>query len=119
MIEEGELAVPDVLVFEVLALLRRAWHRGAIRDERAAGAISDLGELPIQLLPSLPPRRRAWALRRNLTAADALFVALAESLDEPLATKAPGAPASGPGQAMMLLAERPPLGEGEHERGTV
>jgi predicted nucleic acid-binding protein len=28
-----------------------------------------------------------WALRRNFTAADALFVALAEQLDEPLATK--------------------------------
>jgi predicted nucleic acid-binding protein len=32
-------------------------------------------------------RRRAWELRHNLNAADALFVALAERLDEPLATK--------------------------------
>ncbi len=84
---EGELAAPDVLVFEVLAVLRRESSRGAIGDERAAGAVSDLGELPIELFPSLPLRERVWALRSNLTAADALFVALAESLDEPLATK--------------------------------
>jgi len=85
--EERLLAAPDLLVFEVLAVLRRAWHRGVITGERAAGAVSDLGELPVQLFPSLPLRERAWALRANLTAADALLVALAESLDEPLATK--------------------------------
>jgi predicted nucleic acid-binding protein len=84
---EGELAAPDVLVFETLAVLRRESGRGAIEDGRAAGAVSDLGELPIQLFPSLPLRGRVWALRGNLTAADALFVALAEQLDEPLATK--------------------------------
>ena len=85
--QEGELAAPDVLVFEVLAVLRRECHRGAIGDDRAAGAVSDLDELPIQLFPSLPLRERVWGLRANLTAADALFVALAESLCEPLATK--------------------------------
>lgn len=84
---EGEPAAPDVLVFEVLAVLRRESHRQAISEDRAAGAISDLGDLSIELFPSLPLRQRAWALRRNLTAADALFVALAEDLDEPFATK--------------------------------
>ncbi|HUN78601.1 MAG TPA: type II toxin-antitoxin system VapC family toxin [Solirubrobacteraceae bacterium] len=84
---EGELAAPDVLVFEVLAVLRRESHRGVIAEPRAAGAVADLGQLPIQLFPSLFLRRRVWALRGNLTAADALFVALAESLGEPLATK--------------------------------
>jgi predicted nucleic acid-binding protein len=87
MAGEGELAAPDLLVFETLAVLRREAQRGFISDNRAAAAIADLGDLPIELFPSLPLRRRAWALRRNLTAADALFVALAETLDEPLATK--------------------------------
>jgi predicted nucleic acid-binding protein len=32
-------------------------------------------------------RERAWGLRENFTIADALFVALAERLGEPLATK--------------------------------
>lgn len=84
---EGELAAPDLLVFEVVAVLRRLALRGRLPDVRAAGALEDLGDLPVELLPSLPLRRRAWELRRNLTVADALFVALAEQLGEPLATK--------------------------------
>jgi predicted nucleic acid-binding protein len=85
--DEGKLAAPDLLAFEVLAVLRRKTLRGTIAEGRAAGAAEDLGDLPIELFPSLPLRGRAWVLRRNLTAADALFVALAEQLDEPLASK--------------------------------
>jgi predicted nucleic acid-binding protein len=85
--EEGELAAPDILVFETIAVLRREALRGGVAAERAAAAVGDLGDVPIQLFPSLPMRRRAWSLRANLTVADALFVALAEGLGEPLATK--------------------------------
>jgi predicted nucleic acid-binding protein len=49
--------------------------------------VDDLGDLALELFPSLPLRRRAWELRDDLTAADALFVALSEALGEPLATK--------------------------------
>jgi predicted nucleic acid-binding protein len=87
MEDEGELAAPDLLAFEVLAVLRREAHRGSIADDRAAAAVDDLSDLPIELFPTMPLRQRAWTLRRNLTAADALFVALAEQLDEPFATK--------------------------------
>ncbi len=87
MSHEGELAAPDLLVFEVLAVLRRGVLRGALEENRVAAAIADLGDLPIGLFPSLPLRTRAWSLRHNLTAADATFAALAERLDEPLATK--------------------------------
>ncbi len=85
--EEIELAAPDLLIFEVLAVLRREVARGGLDDTRATAAIKDLGDLQIALFPTLPLRTRAWALRSNLTAADAIFVALAEHLDEPLATK--------------------------------
>jgi predicted nucleic acid-binding protein len=87
MTDEGELAAPDLMVFEVLAVLRRETLRGALAEARASGAVEDLGELPIELFPSLPLRRRAWTLKDNLTAADALFAALAEQLGEPFATK--------------------------------
>ncbi|HTE62332.1 MAG TPA: type II toxin-antitoxin system VapC family toxin [Solirubrobacteraceae bacterium] len=87
MEQEGELAAPDLLVFETLAVIRRQSLRGSIAGDRASGAVDDLGDLPVELFPSLPLRRRAWELRSNLTAADALFVALAERLGEPLATK--------------------------------
>ena len=87
---EGAAAAPDVLVFEVLAVLRRAALRDALSDRRAEGALADLGDLALELVPSLPLRHRAWQMRHRLTAADALFAALALELDEPLATKDAG-----------------------------
>ncbi len=84
---EGEVVAPDLLVFEVLAVLRRFAQRGEISAERAAGALADLGDVSVELFPSLPLCQRAWSLRANFTAADALFLALADQLDEPLATK--------------------------------
>jgi len=87
MASEGELAAPDLMVFEVIAVLRRDTLRGTLAETRAAAAVEDLGDLSVELFPSLPMRGRAWSLRRNLTTADALFVALAEQLEEPLATK--------------------------------
>jgi predicted nucleic acid-binding protein len=87
MQDEGELAAPDLLVFEVLAVLRRETLRGALAQNRAAGAVTDLGDLPIELYPCMPLRQRTWELRENLTTADAMFIALAEQLDEPLVTR--------------------------------
>jgi len=88
IIRDGaEVAAPDILVFEVLAVLRREVARGGLSYARASAAIADLGDLPLELFPTLALRDRAWSLRSNLTAADALFVALAEQLGEPLATK--------------------------------
>lgn len=87
MSEEGTLAAPDLLVFEALAVLRRAVGRGRLPANRAAAAVEDLGDLAVELFPTLPLSRRAWELRENMTANDALFVALAEALGEPLATK--------------------------------
>jgi predicted nucleic acid-binding protein len=80
-------AAPDLLVFESLAVLRRAVGRRELTRARAGAAVDDLGDMALDLFPTLPLRLRAWELRRNMTAADALFVALAEALGEPLATK--------------------------------
>ncbi len=84
---EPAVAAPDLLVFEVLAVLRRHVRQGLVSPERANGAIEDLGDLAVELFPTLPLRERAWELRGNMTAGDGLFVALAERLDEPLLTK--------------------------------
>lgn len=84
--DEGELRAPDVLVFEVLSALRRQAQRGVLPADRAQAALVDLEDVPLRLHPSLPLRLRAWELRDNLTAGDALFVALAEELGEPLAS---------------------------------
>lgn len=80
-------AAPDLLVFEVVAVLRREAARGVMEQTRAANAIDDLGDLAVDLFPTLPLRTRAFELRENLTAGDALFVALAEALGESLLTK--------------------------------
>jgi len=80
-------AAPDVIVFEVLAVLRRDVQRRTLSAARASAALDDLDDLQIELFPTRPLAGRAWALRNNLTAADALFIALAERLSEPLVTK--------------------------------
>lgn len=87
LVRDGPLAAPDVLVFETLAVLRRDAERGTLPRERAQAAINDLGDLAVDLFPTLPLRQRTWELRENITVADALFVSLAERLDEPFATK--------------------------------
>ena len=87
LLEEETVAAPDVLVFEVLSVLRRHTLGGITTVPRAYGALVDLGDLALELVPSLGLRHRAWELRDNFTAGDALFVALAERLNEPLATK--------------------------------
>jgi predicted nucleic acid-binding protein len=109
--DEGTLAAPDLLVFETLAVIRRAVARGGLSAERGAGAIEDLGDLRLELFSTLPLRQRAWELRENMTAGDALFVALAEALDEPLATKDAGLAASAREHA-RIEAVRLPRGSG-------
>lgn len=85
--QETVAAVPDLLTFEVVAVLRREALRGTIDPERAKGAVEDLADLTIDVFPTLPLRSRVWELRNNMSAADGFFVALAERLEEPLATK--------------------------------
>lgn len=81
------VTAPDVLVFEVLAAFRRHVRHRAIPEAKAAAAIRRLAGIWLDLASSLPLSRRAWELRDNFAVADALFVALAERLGEPLATK--------------------------------
>lgn len=83
---EPALAAPDVVVFETLAVVRRFAQRGYLDMSRAAAAVEDLSDFRLEVFPSMPLRNRAWELRENMGAADALFVALAEQLGEPLAT---------------------------------
>jgi predicted nucleic acid-binding protein len=85
--EEGELAAPDLVVFEAIAVLRRLCLRGELSERRAGGAVSDLADVPLELFATLPLRDRAWEMKSNLSTADALFVALAERLGEPLLTR--------------------------------
>ena len=82
----GPLAAPHHMPVEVANVLRRTALQGEIPDSVAALALQDLLDLRFELFPFAPFARQAWALRDNVTPYDAWYVALAESLDAPLAT---------------------------------
>jgi hypothetical protein len=52
----------------------------------AGGTAGGFAELALVRYPHQPLSDRVWALRHNLSAYDATFVALAETLDAPLIT---------------------------------
>lgn len=83
---DGGAHAPDHLNAEILHVLRRYERRGIVDADRSREGLVDLLDLPIVRYPSLALIERAWTLRLNLTAYDALYVALAEALDAPLVT---------------------------------
>lgn len=86
VLQEGGLSAPHHLPVEVCHTLRRGVASGAMTAGAAATAVADLLVLPIDLYPFEPVGERVWELRDTVTAYDAWYVALAEALDEPLAT---------------------------------
>jgi predicted nucleic acid-binding protein len=84
--EAGELAAPDLVDVETVAVLRRRWLAGSVSDERFAVAVADLEDLEVVRYPALPLMRRAYELRANVTAYGAACIALAEVLQCELVT---------------------------------
>jgi predicted nucleic acid-binding protein len=80
------LAAPAVIDLEVVSAWRRYSRAGRLSAPRADAALTDLADLPLQRAPHGPLMRRIWDLRHNLSAYDAAYVALAESLDTTLLT---------------------------------
>jgi len=81
------LAAPHLLDVEVLQVLRRYSIAGEIDSKRGQQAIEDLGDLPITRYPHDLFLCRIWDLRQNITAYDAVYVALAEALGANLLTR--------------------------------
>jgi predicted nucleic acid-binding protein len=79
-------AAPDLLNTEVLHVIRRYERMRVIDAKRSRDAAEILADLPIARYPTLSLLERAWGLRRNLTAYDAMYAALAEALGTPLVT---------------------------------
>lgn len=86
LLSDRAFAAPELLPFEVVAVLRRDERRGLLTAGRGADALRDLDDLPLTLFSTRALLWRAWELRHNFTAADAMYVALAEALEEPLLT---------------------------------
>lgn len=82
----GELAAPDLVDVETVAVLGKRWLAGAISDRRLVVAIEDLGDLELDRYPTLPLMLRAYELRANVTAYGTAYAALAEVLECELLT---------------------------------
>jgi predicted nucleic acid-binding protein len=80
------LHAPHLLSVEVAQVLRRYVASSSVSPERAAAALEDLAALDIARYPHEPLLRRVWELRDNITAYDAVYVALAEILESSVVT---------------------------------
>jgi predicted nucleic acid-binding protein len=83
---EDEFHAPHLVDVEVSQGLRRLVRSGEVSPGRAADAIADLVDLDIHRHAHVDLLARAWALRENVTAYDAMYVALAEALEATLVT---------------------------------
>ena len=77
---------PHLLDVEVTQAFRRYVAGGTMSTSRAQEALKDLMDLRIRRYPHVLFLPRIWELRDNLTAYDALYVALAEVLNATLVT---------------------------------
>ncbi|MGH7537142.1 MAG: type II toxin-antitoxin system VapC family toxin [Gemmatimonadales bacterium] len=84
---DRSLHAPAILDLEVAHTIRRLCALRELAETRGHAAIADLGDLPVRRYPHTPLLERVWQLRRNLTAYDAAYVALAEALAAPLVTR--------------------------------
>jgi predicted nucleic acid-binding protein len=81
-----EFHAPHLLDVEVTQALRRLVRSGDVTSARAAEALADLADLDLHRHAHVDLLARAWQLRENVTAYDAMYIALAEALDATLIT---------------------------------
>ena len=77
---------PHLIDLVVAQTLRRYVREGALSDERGELALEHFSLLDLNRYGHDTFLRRIWALKENITAYDAAYVALAEALDAPLVT---------------------------------
>jgi predicted nucleic acid-binding protein len=82
----GPAHAPALIHVEVTNALRRLERARQLSTPEANAAFIDLRELRLELFPFDPFAERIWELRHSVTSYDAFYVALAETLDLPLAT---------------------------------
>lgn len=107
---EGEaLFAPDFLLVEVANVLWSKGRRGVLTREQVEIAYEAVASAPLVLVPlgELIPAARTLAFALDVTVYDALYAALAQRLDCPLATadeRLAGAMArsGGPGRGLLV-----------------
>ena len=102
---DDELHAPHLVDVEVVQALRRLVRLREVAAGRADDAIADLCDLDLHRHAHVDLLSRAWKLRDNISAYDAMYVALAEAIGAPVVTcDAPLANASGHGARIELFA---------------
>jgi predicted nucleic acid-binding protein len=87
LLSGGEsLHAPHLLDVEVAQVLRRYAAAGDLSPERGREALTDLADFPVHRYAHDVLLPRIWELRHNVTAYDATYLALAETLIAPLVT---------------------------------
>jgi predicted nucleic acid-binding protein len=77
-----DLHAPQLVDIEVLSALRRVVAAGDASPTRAAEAVTDLLDLPIERYAHGELIPRIWELRENFSAYDAAYLALAEVITD-------------------------------------
>ena len=81
------LHAPHLLDLEVVQVLRRLVREAAVSAQRADQALRDLLDLRVSRYPHFVFLPELWQLRHNLSAYDAVYVALAQKIDATLVTR--------------------------------
>ena len=85
--DEAEIVhAPHLIDIEIAHVLRRYVLVGTFDERRAAQALDQWRRLDVERYPHEPFLDRIWSLRNNVTAYDAVYVALAATLGESLVT---------------------------------
>ena len=84
--DDHQLHAPHLLDVEIVQALRRLVRSGDVSSGRADEAIADLTDLDLHRHAHMDLLGRAWKLRDNISAYDAMYVVLAEALEAPVVT---------------------------------
>ncbi len=82
----GALHLPHLADVETVSVVRGLVAGGVLTPRRGVQVLDDLRDFPAQRWPAHMLFERIWALRENVTAYDATYVALAEALGGRLIT---------------------------------
>ncbi len=84
--EQRTLWAPELFDAEVGSAMRAGVRRKKLQTHQAAQALEELTKLPVHRISHARLVPFAWLLRDNVSFYDALYVALAQLLQEPLLT---------------------------------
>jgi predicted nucleic acid-binding protein len=84
--DDEDLHAPHLMDVEVLRALRRYVLKKDITDDVAEQALRDLVDFRVHRHEHFGFLERAWELRGNLAAYDAMYIVLAEALDATVVT---------------------------------